>query len=102
VTAFEWDEEKNNANFIKHGIRFETAGYIFEYPLRIERPDKDSSDVEERLQTIGCFKDILFVVYTERGEVTRIISARQAEPFERRIYHGNSDTYPYGWQRSNP
>ena len=102
MITFEWDEEKNNANFIKHGIRFETAEYIFEDPLRIERADEDNSDTEDRRQTIGRFKDVLFVIYTERGDVTRIISARQAEPFERRIYYGNSEAYPHGWQRSNP
>jgi uncharacterized DUF497 family protein len=37
---------------------------------------------------MGFVDDVLFVVFTERGDVTRIISARIAEPFERRIYYG--------------
>ena len=49
---------------------------------------------------MGFFDDVLFVVYTERGDVIRIISARIAEPFERRIYYGDGETY--GWQRVNP
>ena len=68
--------------------------------FRMERRDDDSSDDEDRWQTMGFFNDVLFVVYTERGEVIRIISARVAEPFERRIYHGNSKIH--GWQRANP
>jgi hypothetical protein len=47
--------------------------------------DDDSSDSEDRWQTMGFVGNVLFVVYTERGDVTRIISARVAEPFERRI-----------------
>ena len=67
---------------------------------RMERRDDDSSILEDRWQTMGFVNDVLFVVYTERGDVTRIISARIAEPFERRIYHGNSEIH--GWQRVNP
>ena len=48
------------------------------------------------------YRDILFVVYTERGSALRIISARVAEPFERRIYNANSETLTGGWQRVNP
>jgi uncharacterized DUF497 family protein len=49
---------------------------------------------------MGFVDDVLFVVYAERGNITRIISARVAEPFERRIYHGDSEIH--GWQRINP
>ena len=98
--VFEWDEEKEQENFRIHGVHFETATRVFFDPHRMERHDDDSSDQEERWQTMGFFNNVLFVVYTERGDVTRIISARIAEPFERRIYHGDSKTY--GWQRINP
>ncbi|MDR2485217.1 MAG: BrnT family toxin [Treponema sp.] len=50
---------------------------------------------------MGLFHDVLFVVYTERGNATRIISARVAEPFERRIY-GSGTVLSGGWQRVNP
>ena len=45
---------------------------------------------------MGYYHDVLFVVYTERTDSIRIMSARLAEPFERRIY-GNSKTLPNGW-----
>ncbi|MCL2600156.1 MAG: BrnT family toxin [Treponema sp.] len=93
---FEWDDGKNYANLIKHGVRFEAAAHVFSDPQRMERPDADSEG-EERWQTMGFFGDVLFVVYTERGEAIRIISARPAEPFERRIYHGDSEVH--GWRR---
>jgi uncharacterized protein len=66
----------------------------------MERHDDDSSDKEDRWQTMGFFDDVLFVVYTERKDSIRIISARVAEPFERRIYYGSSEIH--GWQRVNP
>ena len=97
---FEWDTEKEEENFRLHGIHFETAERVFYDPLRMERHDDDSSEEEDRWQTMGFFNNVLFVVYTERGDVTRIISARPTEPFERRIYYGNSETH--GWERVTP
>jgi uncharacterized DUF497 family protein len=100
MIRFEWDPAKERDNFWEHGVHFKLAGQIFFDPFRMERHDDDSSDEEDRWQTMGLYDDVLFVVYTERGDVTRIISARFAEPFERRIYHGNSETH--GWRRVNP
>ena len=97
---FEWDPEKERENFEIHGVDFEAAERVFFDPYRMERHDDDSSSTEDRWQTMGFFKKVLFVVYTERGDITRIISARIAAPFERRIYHGNGETQ--GWKRVNP
>ena len=97
---FEWDEDKEKGNFIEHGVHFDAAALAFYDHFRMERHDDDSSGGEDRWQTMGFVDDVLFVVYAERGDVIRIISARVAEPFERRIYHGSSEIY--GWQRVNP
>ena len=43
---------------------------------------------EERWQTLGKVGAVLFVVYTERGENKRIITARPADKTERRSYYG--------------
>jgi uncharacterized DUF497 family protein len=99
---FEWDSKKEQENIIKHGISFEPVEAIFDDPFRIERHDDDSSDKEERWQTMGFAGNVLFAVFTERGDITHIISARVAEPFERRIYHGDSKTYSRGWYPVNP
>ena len=98
--VFEWDEEKERENLKTHGIPFEAATRIFFDYFRMERRDDDSSEDEERWQTMGLYEDVLFVVYTERADAIRIITARKAEPFERRIYCGNSEIH--GWQRVNP
>jgi uncharacterized DUF497 family protein len=98
MLKFEWDPEKEENNFRDHGIHFETAKQIFTDWFRLERQD-DSSTIEERWQTMGFFQMVLFVVYTEREDFIRIISARIAEPFERRIY-GSGEIR--GWKRVNP
>ena len=98
--VFEWDPEKERENFRRHGVHFEAAERVFSDPFRIQRDDDYSSDSEDRWQTVGLSKDLLFVVYTERGDITRIIMAREAEPFERRIYYDDGETR--GWQRVNP
>ena len=97
---FEWDPEKDLENISEHGVGFEAAERVFFDYFRMERHDDDSSDDEDRWQTMGFYDDVLFVVYTERRDVIRIISARVAEPFEMRIYHGDDETH--GWQRVNP
>ncbi len=91
--VFEWDEEKNRINKRKHHISFETAANVFFDENCIIKFDYEHSDKEDRWQIIGKVNDILFVIYTERGDKTRIISARRADKDERREYYGNSDLY---------
>ena len=90
---FEWDDEKNQINLRKHGIDFSDAAQIFFDENRIERFDKFHSDDEDRWQVIGKVNDVLFVIYTERGEKIRLISARKANAYERRIYYGNGNLH---------
>lgn len=84
---FEWDEEKNLHNQKKHGISFETAAYVFQDEHYIEMYDFEHSIDEDRYIAIGRVGDLLFVVFTERGETVRLISARLATEIERRLYY---------------
>ena len=84
---FEWDEDKNRINRLKHGIDFNTAIHVFDDENRIEIYDYEHSIDEDRYNTIGLVHDILFVVYTERKDSLRIISARLATAAERRLYY---------------
>ena len=86
---FEWDDEKAAINFRKHGIKFKTAAKVFRDKYRIEDYDYEHSIDEDRWDVIGMVDDILFVVYTERGDKTRLISAREANDIERRRYYGH-------------
>ena len=84
---FEWDEEKNRINIAKHGIGFETARLIFDGPT-VDRVDDRMDYGEERIISLGMIDDILVlvIVHTDRGGVTRIISARPAKRSERSLY----------------
>ena len=90
---FEWDENKNRININKHGLSFKTAAKVFLDNKRINYYDIEHSINEDRWITIGKVKDVLFVVYTERGNKTRIISAREAQPSEKEKYYGNGNLH---------
>ena len=85
---FEWDSEKAEKNFRKHGIYFEDAAYVFFDENKIDDFDEIHSDFEDRYKIIGRVEKILAVIYTERGEKNRIISARQASKQEEERYYG--------------
>jgi uncharacterized protein len=88
---FEWDERKNAANVRKHGIDFETAKLIFDGPM-YEVLDQGIDYGEERVIALGAVEGReLVVVYTDRGERRRIISARRARSHERKKYR---ETFP--------
>lgn len=53
-----------------------------------EMYDFEHSNAEERYIAIGKVGDVLFVVFTERGENIRLISARLATNLERGLYYG--------------
>ena len=84
---FEWDDEKNRINKKKHGISFETAAKVFNDPRYIEIYDSEHSVDEDRYIAIGAVEDVLFVVFTERKQAIRLISARLATEVERRYYY---------------
>lgn len=84
---FEWDEEKNAINKQKHKISFETAAHVFDDPEYIEMYDFEHSVDEDRFIAIGMVGDIIFVVFTERRDNIRLISARLATDAERRLYY---------------
>ena len=77
--------------------------YVFVDPERLERFDRSEGNTsgEERWQTLGMAGKVLFVVYTERGENKRIISARLADKSERRSYNGYYQIDGSGWTKSS-
>lgn len=87
--TFEWDEAKNQANKLKHGIGFERAVRIFEGRVRTI-VDGRFDYGETRQISFGALDDktILTVVHTDRNERCRIISARRASARERMFYEG--------------
>lgn len=90
---YTWDEYKNQSNKIKHGISFETAILVFNDPYYLEVYDVEHSQDEDRYIVIGKVEEVLFVVYTERKNSIRLISARLADKKERRIYYDQDNGY---------
>ena len=90
---FEWDDSKAASNRRRHKITFEQAREVFADPFIIEWVEEGQDDHERRFSALGMVENrLLFVAYTMRGDTIRIISARQAEPFERRRYHEENET----------
>ncbi len=84
VGGYEWNDAKADANARKHGVTFVEAAIACEDPLALVMADAAHAD---RVTVLGIGAGrVLFVVTTERGERTRIISARKANAFERRAY----------------
>ena len=86
VRPVEWDENKRRANVAKHGIDFADALAVFSDPrCRIYGPRAGYR--EARFVAVGSAAGrIVAVVFTERGDAVRIISARAARRSERSLY----------------
>lgn len=85
---FEWDDEKASSNVKKHGVEFEEAVTVFGDPLANTYDDPDHSKNEHRLLTYGLsqLNRLLVVAHADRGEIVRIIGARQMTRRERVLY----------------
>lgn len=79
---FSWDICKSDACFAERGFDFALASRLFEGPT-FERTDRRREYGETRIQPIGSIEGRLFVViYTQRGPVKHIMSARRAHEEE--------------------
>ena len=87
TTEFEWDPDKAAANLQRHGISFTQAAAAFRDPFAVDWIDDREDYGEERVVLLGMTDgSVLTVVYTERGNRIRIISARRADRYEQEIY----------------
>ena len=86
---FEWDFRKAAENLAKHAVSFEEAQTAFTDPLgSITDDPRHSTTGEPREILIGRSSRgrLVVVMFTERGDAVRIISARQATRLERNHY----------------
>jgi uncharacterized protein len=87
MLSFEWDEAKAAANERKHGVSFAQAMVAFDDPGIQFLEDQSFAYGETRMLAIGLFgMGLLTIVFTERVEAIRIISARRSTKQEERIY----------------
>ena len=84
---YEWDPAKAEANFAKHGVRFERI-YDFDWDSAIEREDDREDYGEVRMVSLGLIGRRLYVlIYTPRGDAIRVVSLRRANKREERAYY---------------
>lgn len=84
---FVWDSDKAEINKKKHKVSFEIAARVFLDKNFIDYFDELHSDFEDRIQIIGKVGNVLTVIYTERENMNRIISARRATKDEEERYY---------------
>ena len=84
---FEWDDVKSDACLTHRGFSFSYAVRAFRDDDRIVGRDRRRDYAEDRYRLLGTIEGRVFVViYTMRGSVVRIISARKANARETREY----------------
>ncbi len=87
---FAWDPRKDRANQKKHGIGFNEAKSVFLDEFARIIPDTEGSDDEPRFLMLGMSIGLRVLVvchcYRESEQVIRIVSARRADPTERKEY----------------
>ena len=92
MIGFEWDNVKAKKNLGKHFVSFSEAATVLRDGLSITIYDPDHSEEEDRYITIGTSVAgrSLMVAHTDRGDRTRIISARELTRKEREVYENES------------
>ncbi len=88
LTAFDWDAGNIEKNWSKHNVLpIECEQIFFNQPLVVAVDEKHSVS-EERYYALGLTDAhrYLFVVFTVRGKRIRVISARDMNRKERKIY----------------
>jgi uncharacterized DUF497 family protein len=89
--GFEWDQGNIGKSWVKHNVSpAECEQAFFNEPLIILDDPKHSA-VEERYAAFGRTDTgrLLVVVFTKRGKLLRVISARDMDRRERNFYEKN-------------
>lgn len=95
MLEFDWDENKRFINKEKHGVDFYFASRVF-WGNTVQK--KVWKNGEERKIAIGKIgDDVIFVVFVERNNIIRLISARPASKDERKLYQ---QRYPSNSERN--
>ena len=88
--GFSWDEGNVNKNWESHKVSpHEAEQVFFNGPLMVA-DDMQHSGTERRYFVLGQTDDDrpLFVVFTLRGNLIRVISVRDMSRRERKVYQG--------------
>ena len=88
AVEFQWDPRKAASNYKKHGVSFDEAATVFGDALGRITDDPRHSGDEDRYVLLGepVRANLIAVMFTERGDAIRLISARPATRRERSDY----------------
>ena len=92
IVGFDWDEGNREKNYLKHNVRNgECEDIFFNQPL-IVAGDTEHSTKEKRYAAFGVTdgRRQLTVIFTLRGKLVRVISARDMTAKERRYYENHT------------
>lgn len=90
-TGFEWDEHNTDKNWVKHKVISTEAEQVFlNRPIMLADDEKHSKQ-EPRYHALGHTDGgrLLFVAFTKRNELIRVISARDMSREEREVYRNH-------------
>jgi uncharacterized DUF497 family protein len=90
--GFQWDEGNSNKNLLKHHVEdWECEQLFFNEPLLV-LDDPKHSLVEKRWAAFGRTDGgrLLVVIFTRRGKLLRVISAREMNRKEILFYEENT------------
>jgi len=88
IVGFEWDEGNKIKNLTKHKVSQDECEETFFDPSREVQKDLLHSIGEERYILLGYtkYKRLLYIVFTIRNTKIRVISARDINKKERKLY----------------
>ncbi|WP_457669778.1 BrnT family toxin [Thiolapillus sp.] len=93
-TGFQWDDGNSEKNWLVHQVSTsECEQFFFNQPLIVKDDDKHSL-VEKRYFALGQTDQArkLFLVFTIRQSLIRVISARDMSKREREVYASEENT----------
>ncbi len=87
LEGFEWDEG-NLEHIKKHDVNYKECEQIFFNKPFLVSEDKAHSQTEKRFQVLGQTRNkrLLFVVFTYRGNIVRVVTARDKGRKERKQF----------------
>ena len=91
-TGFDWDEGNAEKNWVRHNVTSSECEQVFFHRPLVVSGDPDHSQAEQRYYALGQTDKgrRLFVVFTIRDSLIRMISARDMSRRERGIYEKES------------
>lgn len=87
-----WDKGNLDKNWLKHQVLTSESEEIFYDDSKIILKDILHSNTEDRFIILGKTKKnrLLFIAFTKRNNKIRIISARNADKKEKKLYEKNA------------